>query len=121
MSHGGSVVEGVSGAVGRIQEAVEQMQSAAAAAAAKVTNLAAAVIKGETADASSSKGRHASSGPEADLQELKLQCQQAIRSSLNPLFKLERVLLRDSFPRTASNKVMRRLLRDELRQTSAKL
>jgi len=40
---------------------------------------------------------------------------------LNPLFKLERVLLRDSLPRTASNKVMRRLLRDELRQTMAKL
>ena len=116
-----SVAEGVADAVGRIQEAVEQVQSAAAAAAAKLTNLAAAVIKGETADAFSSKEQNASSGQEPDLQGLKLQCQQAIRSSLNPLFKLERVVLRNSLPRTASNKVMRRLLRDELRQTSAKL
>ncbi|EIE19718.1 acetyl-CoA synthetase-like protein, partial [Coccomyxa subellipsoidea C-169] len=49
---------------------------------------------------------------------VKRQCQAAIRSKLNPLFKVERVLWRDSLPRTASNKVMRRLLRDELRSHS---
>ena len=41
-------------------------------------------------------------------------CQRAIRSRLNPLFKVSRVVLRADLPRTASNKVMRRLLRDEL-------
>ncbi|CAK0785824.1 hypothetical protein CVIRNUC_009036 [Coccomyxa viridis] len=47
--------------------------------------------------------------------EMKALCQDAIRSRLNPLFKVEKVVWRDSLPRTASNKVMRRLLRDEVR------
>jgi acyl-coenzyme A synthetase/AMP-(fatty) acid ligase len=77
---------------------------------------------------------------------VKGQCQAAIRSKLNPLFKVDRVrnklldyrskshsmssplmlhkcswlqvLWRDSLPRTASNKVMRRVLRDELKHQS---
>ncbi|KAK9822001.1 hypothetical protein WJX81_007477 [Elliptochloris bilobata] len=40
-------------------------------------------------------------------------CQAAIRERLNPLFRVDRVVLRESLPRTASNKVIRRLLRDE--------
>eukprot|EP00884_Botryococcus_braunii_P002914 jgi/Botrbrau1/12623/Bobra.0169s0150.1 len=60
-------------------------------------------------------------GPEADPLKLRASCQQAIRAHLNPLFKVDQVLLRDSLPRTASNKVMRRLLRDELRQTKPRL
>ena len=48
-------------------------------------------------------------------ENLMVECQTAIRNSLNPLFRVDRVVLRDSLPRTASNKVMRRLLRDELR------
>ena len=48
-------------------------------------------------------------------QNLVVECQNAIRNNLNPLFRVDRVVLRDSLPRTASNKVMRRLLRDELR------
>ena len=37
-----------------------------------------------------------------------------IRSTLNPLFHLTRVVFVDALPRTASNKVMRRKLRDQL-------
>ena len=37
----------------------------------------------------------------------------AIREQLNPLFRIHDVVVRDSLPRTASNKIMRRLLRDE--------
>lgn len=37
--------------------------------------------------------------------------QQAIKSELNPLFKIHEVVLLAALPRTASNKVMRRLLR----------
>ncbi|KAI8464379.1 MAG: hypothetical protein J3K34DRAFT_388561 [Monoraphidium minutum] len=41
-------------------------------------------------------------------------CQAAVRAHLNPLFKVERVVAVASLPRTASNKVMRRVLRDQL-------
>ncbi len=51
-------------------------------------------------------------GP-ADADALRDGFQQAIRSELNPLFKVARVVLLDSLPRTASNKVMRRVLRRE--------
>jgi acetyl-CoA synthetase len=39
--------------------------------------------------------------------------QEAIRRQLNPLFKIEGVLPIDSLPRTASNKVLRRVLREQ--------
>lgn len=105
--------------------AVRQAKEATAFAASNITNMAAMGIDGE-AGAPAGQQQTASTSQqatdsEAGLHELKLKCQAAIRSSLNPLFKLERVLLRESLPRTASNKVMRRLLRDELRQTTAKL
>jgi acetyl-CoA synthetase len=38
--------------------------------------------------------------------------QKAIRRDLNPLFKIQDVVVTDALPRTASNKVMRRVLRD---------
>jgi acetyl-CoA synthetase len=38
--------------------------------------------------------------------------QQRIRDGLNPLFKVHDVVVVDALPRTASNKVMRRVLRD---------
>lgn len=41
-------------------------------------------------------------------------CQAALRKHLNPLFKVERVITAASLPRTASNKVMRRVLRDQV-------
>ena len=37
-----------------------------------------------------------------------------IREQLNPLFKVKSVHIVDSMPRTASGKVMRRKLRDQL-------
>lgn len=40
-------------------------------------------------------------------------CQQAIREHLNPLFKVHELVLVDALPRTASNKVMRRVLRSQ--------
>lgn len=39
--------------------------------------------------------------------------QDAIKRNLNPLFKVHDVILVDKLPRTASNKVMRRVLRDQ--------
>jgi acetyl-CoA synthetase len=46
---------------------------------------------------------------------LKEAAQKAISSHLNPLFRVHDVRVVDSLPRTASNKVMRRVLRDEYR------
>jgi acyl-coenzyme A synthetase/AMP-(fatty) acid ligase len=40
--------------------------------------------------------------------------QVAIRQHMNPLFKLQEVILMSSLPRTSSNKLMRRVLRDKL-------
>ncbi|GLC41156.1 hypothetical protein PLESTB_001797100 [Pleodorina starrii] len=50
---------------------------------------------------------------------LQRRCQEAVRSKLNPLFKVSRVVVVPSLPRNASNKVMRRLLRDALLPTTA--
>lgn len=41
-------------------------------------------------------------------------CQEAIRHRLNPLFKVHGLVLRAALPRNASNKLLRRVLRDEL-------
>ena len=38
---------------------------------------------------------------------------QSVKIHLNPLFGITDIVIADSLPRTASNKVMRRLLRDE--------
>ena len=48
---------------------------------------------------------------EPDLATIQTQIQQQVREQLNPLFKISRVSLINQLPRTASNKVMRRLLR----------
>ena len=57
-----------------------------------------------------------------ELDFLKSTLQKAISSSLNPLFKIHRILVVEKLPRTASNKVMRRVLRqlceDEQRRTA---
>ncbi|MCP4781960.1 MAG: AMP-binding protein [Fuerstiella sp.] len=45
-------------------------------------------------------------------EELQRQMQQLIKSRLNPLFRIHKVVLVDQLPRTASNKIMRRTLRD---------
>jgi acetyl-CoA synthetase len=44
---------------------------------------------------------------------LESQLQQAIRTHLNPLFKIAALTVIESLPRTASHKIMRRLLRDQ--------
>ena len=46
-----------------------------------------------------------------DTDGLRMEMQQAIRTGLNPLFKVHDVIEIPALPRTASNKVMRRLLR----------
>jgi len=46
---------------------------------------------------------------------LKTELQAAISERLNPLFKIQAVVLLPSLPRTASHKVMRRVLRDQYR------
>lgn len=45
--------------------------------------------------------------------EFKNAFQSVIKSQLNPLFKVSDVVMKDQLPRTASNKVMRRVLRNE--------
>jgi acetyl-CoA synthetase len=45
--------------------------------------------------------------------ELSAELQEAIARHLNPLFKIRDLVLVDALPRTASNKVMRRVLRDQ--------
>ena len=44
--------------------------------------------------------------------DLKMTMQRAIKTGLNPLFGIYDVVITDALPRTASNKIMRRLLRD---------
>jgi len=46
-------------------------------------------------------------------EETRSAMQHAIRTNLNPLFKIHAVVFVDTLPRTASNKVMRRVLRDQ--------
>ena len=47
-------------------------------------------------------------------QELHVALQTALSEHLNPLFRIHDIVIVDALPRTASNKVMRRLLRDRL-------
>jgi acyl-coenzyme A synthetase/AMP-(fatty) acid ligase len=53
----------------------------------------------------------AAAGVEAQLASA---AQGALKASLNPLFKVHRVLLVRELPRTTSNKIMRRVLRDQV-------
>lgn len=52
------------------------------------------------------------SGDDLDLDSLQNEMQNRIRRELNPLFKIAKLKPIDRLPRTASNKVMRRQLRD---------
>jgi acetyl-CoA synthetase len=47
-----------------------------------------------------------------DLNQVKSQMQNAINVKLNPLFKISGVRIIDTIPRTSSNKIMRRVLRE---------
>ncbi|WIA40403.1 hypothetical protein OEZ86_013761 [Tetradesmus obliquus] len=73
------------------------------------------------ATSSSSSSRSAVEAAADAVKQLQQACQAAVRAHLNPLFKVERVLLVPSLPRTASNKVMRRVLRSQAMQQRAKL
>ena len=55
------------------------------------------------------------------IKQLQHACQAALREHLNPLFKVEKLLFVPAMPRTASNKLMRRVLRDEAMKPRAKL
>ena len=68
--------------------------------------------------ATSTDANGAGSSDADGLKALRVACQAAIRSQLNPLFKLDQVIVVDALPRTASNKVMRRTLRDGLRASA---
>ncbi|XP_068652699.1 probable CoA ligase CCL12 isoform X2 [Aristolochia californica] len=54
------------------------------------------------------------SHPETD--QLKKKFSRAIRENLNPLFKVSFVKVVPEFPRTASNKLLRRVLKDQMKQ-----
>lgn len=65
-------------------------------------------------------------GQDEVLKAITEKCRQAIREHLNPLFKLHWLTLMRTLPRNASNKVMRRVLRDQAlasasRKTASKL
>ncbi|XP_023533695.1 probable acyl-activating enzyme 18, peroxisomal [Cucurbita pepo subsp. pepo] len=64
-------------------------------------------------------------GYKRSTEELKMKLSKAIQSNLNPLFKVGFVKIVPSFPRTASNKLLRRVLRkqmkDELSSAGTKL
>ncbi|MEO0321655.1 MAG: AMP-binding protein [Myxococcota bacterium] len=53
-------------------------------------------------------------GAELEADALRSTFQRAIRAHLNPLFKVHAVVVQDALPRTASGKVMRRVLRKTL-------
>ncbi len=59
----------------------------------------------------------AKSGATIDPGQVQPVMQQAIKQHLNPLFRIHEVQSVDSLPRTASNKVMRRLLRTDYRDS----
>ena len=50
---------------------------------------------------------------------MKAAMQKAIKETLNPLFKITDLAVVESLPRTASNKVMRRVLRDQYSAAAA--
>ena len=56
----------------------------------------------------------AASNSEVTKQEIHATLQAELSQHLNPLFRIHDVVIVDALPRTASNKVMRRLLRDQL-------
>ncbi len=52
-------------------------------------------------------------GYDIEASALKKEFQEIIKKQLSPLFKVSEVLTTDQLPRTASNKIMRRILRDQ--------
>ncbi|XP_074317099.1 putative acyl-activating enzyme 17, peroxisomal isoform X2 [Silene latifolia] len=59
------------------------------------------------------------SAPKPDLNQLKMSFNFALQKQLNPLFKVSSVVPMTSLPRTATNKVMRRVLRQQFTQPTS--
>src|SRR5579883_1061229 len=55
-----------------------------------------------------------------DVNQLKKDMQNAIKHDLNPLFKIHDVVMVECLPRTVSNKVMRRILREQYEPTPSR-
>lgn len=51
--------------------------------------------------------------PDTDAEELRQELQARITAKLNPLFRIDELVILDALPRTASNKVLRRQLRSQ--------
>ncbi|XP_020216345.1 probable acyl-activating enzyme 17, peroxisomal [Cajanus cajan] len=62
-----------------------------------------------------------SNSTKQDLHQLRTSFNSALQKKLNPLFKVSQVVTLPSLPRTASNKVMRRVLRQQLSDQSSKI
>ncbi|KAF7807203.1 putative acyl-activating enzyme 18, peroxisomal [Senna tora] len=54
-------------------------------------------------------------GYNSNAETLKMKFSKAIQRNLNPLFKVSQVKIVPEFPRTASNKLLRRVLRDQMK------
>ncbi|KAI4374501.1 hypothetical protein MLD38_012487 [Melastoma candidum] len=61
-----------------------------------------------------------SSTPDPDLNKLRASFNSAVQKNLNPLFRVSQVIPVSSLPRTATNKVMRRVLRQQFSQPDQK-
>jgi acetyl-CoA synthetase len=64
-------------------------------------------------DGAQQKGGQAGQQREQQRRELEQACRAAVRAGLNPLFRVQRVVVVGALPRTASGKVVRRALRDQ--------
>ncbi|XP_031276844.1 probable acyl-activating enzyme 17, peroxisomal [Pistacia vera] len=62
-----------------------------------------------------------SSNSPPDLNQLRMSFNSAVQKKLNPLFRVSHVVPVPSLPRTATNKVMRRVLRKQLAHNNSKL
>ncbi|WOL04217.1 putative acyl-activating enzyme 18, peroxisomal [Canna indica] len=60
------------------------------------------------------------SSAQCDPDSLRIKFQKAIQNNLNPLFKVSFVKVVPEFPRTASNKLLRRVLKEKLQQEYSK-
>ncbi|XP_060204863.1 probable acyl-activating enzyme 17, peroxisomal isoform X1 [Lycium barbarum] len=62
-----------------------------------------------------------SEGSRDSLNSLKVSFNSALQKKLNPLFKVSHIVVLPSLPRTATNKIMRRVLRQQYSQIGSKL
>lgn len=80
------------------------------------------VVFAVPADGAASSGGSAGGDGDAgalDTDALRKEMQDQIKKHLNPLFRVHDVVAVDALPRTASNKVMRRTLRNQYKELAA--